>query len=180
MTFTKHTLVLALVGSLSLGACSSLGKDLKMADYWQRSSSTSALYLVGPKAQQRLHMDISACTNEIRELKNLGEIRRAVPAHYQSGNSQQPRTAASQELDAWDSPDRDGYLYGEHLEYHDFETCMMDKGWERVEYLPYDESEKARQRYLKQYSNKKTYSPDGREVVTTIHQTGVTEPTVNQ
>jgi HD superfamily phosphohydrolase len=116
-----------------------------------------------------LHQDISTCVNEIRELENLGEIRRAVPANYNSGNSLEQRTASQAELDQWDSPQRDGYLYGEHLGYHDFETCMMAKGWERVEFLPHADADKARQDYLDRYGKKRRRAFGERENVTSLH-----------
>jgi hypothetical protein len=157
-----------------LSACSSpyyrRPIDIEAAKYWQRKNASSALYLQGPKAQQTLHMDIATCTREIEELQNLGEIRRALPANYNTGNTLEERTASQQELDHWDSPQRDGYLYGEHLEYHDFETCMDSKGWERVEYLPYDEADIARKNYMERYSNKKPKrNMSDREVVTTLN-----------
>ena len=155
---------------LAITACETTYRKpfkIEEAEYWQRQNSTSALYLRGPKAQQMLHQDISRCTWEINELENLGEIRDAVPAHYNSGNSEERRTASQDQLDQWDSPDRDGYLRNEHLDYADFETCMMAKGWERTEYLPHDVADKARQDYIDQYRKKKRRYGD-REYVTTL------------
>ncbi len=140
---------------------------MEKAEYWQRQSASSAIYMQGPKAQQMLHQDIANCTVEIRELQNLGEIRRAIPANYNSGNTLGERTASQQKLDHWDTPHRDGYLYNEHLDYHDFETCMYAKGWERAEYLPYTDADKAREDYLKRSKNGRKYG--NRENVTSLN-----------
>jgi len=139
------------------------------AKFWQRSSASSALYLRGPKAQQMLHQDIARCVTEIGELENMGEMRRAFPANYNTGNTVTGRTPSQEDLDAYDSPQRDGYLYSEHLGYHDFETCMMAKGWQRVEYLPGEVADKARQQYLDQMTEKQMKRRKGnRENVTSL------------
>lgn len=172
---TLKTLILSAsaLSMLGLTACSSLlgGGSPKMeaAKYWQRNNASSALYMQGPKAQQMLHQDLSRCVSEISELERLGEIRRAVPANYNSGNEIEKRTVADKHLDQWQTPLRDGFLYSEHMDYHDFETCMGAKGWERVEYLPYDKASLARQDYLDQYAPKKKKKSFGnRENVTTL------------
>lgn len=158
------------VSSLSLMALTACQTTPKIEDakYWQRSSASSALYMQGPKAQQMLHMDIATCVNEISELERLGEIRRSIPANYNSGNEIETRTASQQELDQYDTPERDGFLYAEHIEYHDFETCMGAKGWERLEHLPYDEADLARKEYLDKYGKKKKPKYGNRENVTTL------------
>jgi len=151
------------------GAPIGSNKKLETADFWQRSSASSALYLQGPKAQQMLHQDISRCSSDIKELERLGEIRRAIPAHYKSGNTLDDRTAAQAEMDQWETPMRDGYLRNEHLEYADFETCMISKGWERAEYLPHGEAKNARKDYKNNYLNKnKSRSLDNREYVKSV------------
>jgi len=160
------TLITACSGGF--GSSTGAKKKLSNADYWQRNSASSALYMQGPKAQQMLHQDIAMCTAELKELDRLGEIRKAIPANYNSGNDMSDRTAAQQNLDTWDTPSRDGYLYNEHLEYHDFETCMYAKGWGRAEYLPYDEADKARKAYLERKYGKKRSSGAGRENVTSL------------
>ncbi len=174
----KKLLILSSLPLLALSACHGSGlsgahtPQIENAKYWQRNTASSALYLQGPKAQQLLHKDIATCVNEIKELQRLGEIRRSIPANYNSGNEIETRTAAQQELDAWDTPERDGYLYNEHVDYADFETCMGAKGWERVEHLPYDEAELARKEYLERYQSKKKQRKLGdRENVTTLHKT---------
>jgi hypothetical protein len=172
MINNKTTLIISLVSLSAITACSPYNKHPKFeeAAYWQRSSATSALYQQGPKAQQMLHQDIANCTVEIRELENLGAIRRAIPSNYSNGNTMEKRTTSQKDLDKWDSPERDGYLYAEHLDYSDFEGCMVNKGWERVEYLPYTNAKRARQDYIKNTGRKKAPKPKGgRENVTTLH-----------
>ena len=176
MSYKKLFLVSSL-SLMTLSACSGFnpfGQSVKIdeAKFWQRNNASSALYLQGPKAQQMLHQNISRCVSEISELNRLGEIRRAVPANYNSGNEIDARTASQKVLDGYDTPARDGFLYSEHLDYHDFETCMEAKGWERVEHLPYDSADLARQDYLERYGNKKKKTTLGdRENVTTLHGT---------
>ncbi|MEM8833389.1 MAG: hypothetical protein AAGB32_02495 [Pseudomonadota bacterium] len=165
-----------IVSTLAITACSPTiynpTKKLEDARYWQRASASSALYLRGPKAQQMLHQDIAICKSSIDELKRLGEIRDAIPANYNTGNEMHGRTASQQKLDEWETPERDGYLRNEHLEYADFETCMVTKGWERAEFLTYDEAELAREDYANEYLRKqrKKGIGDDREYVTTINQ----------
>lgn len=174
MVFKNILLLASCVSVCALAACGTTPRQmpkLEDAKFWQRSSASSALYLQGPKAQQMLHQEISVCVREIGELERLGEIRRAVPANYNSGNEIETRSASQKQLDRYDTPERDGYLYAEHLEYHDFETCMNAKGWERVDYLPADDADKARQNYLDRIKGKMKRSGADRENVTTLHTT---------
>lgn len=113
--------------------------------YWQRSNASEATYMQGAKAQALLNRSIARCVVELRELERLGMVRNAIPADV-NGRVLDPD---QMKLDEWDSPERDGELYAEHFDYQDFEGCMLAKGWERVEYLPYDMAERARQEYLK-------------------------------
>lgn len=144
----KKTALLLLSALTITTACErSTPPHLERADYWQRSDVTSAIYMRGPKAQQTLHKNIAGCTNEIRELQRLGSIRRATPADTHNGHVHNPRTPEGK-LATWNSPERDGFLFAEHLDYHDFETCMLSKGWERVENLPHDVARESRTNYL--------------------------------
>lgn len=169
----KHKILsFSVLGTLALSACHGSGfsghhVNLDKAEYWQRQSASSAIYMQGPKAQQMLHQDIAGCVVEIRELENLGEIRRAMPANHYTGNTREgERTVAQRQLDGWDTPERDGYLLNEHLDYHDFETCMHAKGWERAEYLPYTDADKARQDYRKRFDKRYRSGRLEEEVVT--------------
>ncbi len=166
--------IFSLLSISILAACGhyQMKPNFEDAKYWQRTNASSALYLQGPKAQQMLHMNISECVTTLKELKSLGEVRKAIPSTY----------ADDSQLSHWDTPERDGYLRAEHTDFHDFETCMKSKGWERVEYLPYDEAAKAKSDYSKRASNKLNTSGNNREVVTTVHQplTGTSAPTFNE
>lgn len=141
MTSKKALLLSGIVAStLIVSACHY--KKSSPSYYWQRIDASSSLYLQGPKAQQMLHDNIATCTAEIKELERLGAIRKAIPG------------ATSGKLDSWETPTRDGYLLNEHKDFHDFETCMTTKGWERAEYLPYDDAARARKAYLDRKSKK--------------------------
>lgn len=168
MIFKNSVLISSCFATLVLSACGGASfykkPNMEKAEFWQRQSATSAIYMQGPKAQQLLHQDIANCTVEIRELENLGEIRRALPSSY----------ASNTQLNEWNTPDRDGYLHNEHLDYADFETCMVSKGWERAEYLPYTDADKARKDYLKR-SEGKGYAGD-RENVTSLNPAKQTPP----
>lgn len=148
---------------------------LRDAQYWQRESASSALYMQGPKAQQMLHQDIARCTGEIQELYRLGAIRDAVPGDPYYGTVPDPdrnvgeRTKASFEMAQWETPERDGYLYAEHLDYHDFEGCMHTKGWERVEHVPYEVADRSRSTYRRTVMNARYRSRHG-EAVPTWHE----------
>jgi hypothetical protein len=158
---------------LALTACAS-EYNLEEAQYWQRKSTTSALYMQGPKAQQTLHQDIAGCTNEITELQRIGALRKAIPADTQDGKVPDPSTPEGR-MAGWETPKRDGYLYAEHSDYHDFETCMDAKGWERLEYLPYAAADRARDEYRDNMGNRRKKSGN-RENVTSIHEAAQTPP----
>ena len=79
MNTKKHLALLLSFSTLAVAACA-VPPKLEDAQYWQRKSATSALYLRGPKAQQTLHKDIADCVTEIDELERLGPLREALPA----------------------------------------------------------------------------------------------------
>ena len=114
---------------LTLAACESTKQTSPKdnAAFWQRSEMTSALYLRGPKAQHQLHMDIASCVSEVKELSRLGTIRDANPP---AGIEMNVGLAKN-----WQSPKGNGPLYTEYRDFHDFESCMNFKGWERTNYV---------------------------------------------
>lgn len=116
--------------------------------YWQRVHASSALYTQGPKAQQLLNRDLARCVVELRELERLGAVKDAIP-EYAEGVV---LTEAEANLAGWDTPERDDELYAEHSDYTDFEGCMIEKGWERVKYVPFEVAEQARDNYLSSHS----------------------------
>lgn len=109
------------------------------ANFWNRTNMNSALYMRGPKAQHQLHKDISSCVSEVKELSRLGTIRDANPP----SNIEMNVGLA----DKWQSPKGDGPLYTEFRDFHDFESCMNFKGWERTNYIRPDQVEKSRTNY---------------------------------
>lgn len=117
--------------------------------FWQRISSSDAIYMQGPKAQQMLNRDIARCVVEMRELERLGAIRDGIP-EYVDGVVLEETEAR---LAGWDTPERDKELFAEHSDYIDFEGCMIDKGWERVKYMPFDVYEQAHETYLYTHTN---------------------------
>ncbi len=163
---TAHRIVTVLLGVsvLALGACSDSvlpRTNLAGAKYWERSDASSSVYLEGPKAQQMLQRDISRCVTEIRELERLGSIRHAMPADPEPSGGVPDLRSPEGALEQYETPRRQGYLYSEYYGYHDFETCMQSKGWERVQYLPYDRAEQSRKDYVEtitrqQYRTKNT------------------------
>lgn len=148
-----RSLSLVLTGALLLGltACANDSVERKLredAQFWQRANVTEATYMEGPKAQQMLNRDISRCVVEIRELERLGALRNVTPGDTVSyGEPPDPDTPAGA-LAQWETPEREGYLRAEHLDYHDFETCMAYKGWQRLEHVPYDVAHRARENYI--------------------------------
>ncbi len=145
-------LLMGVAASLTMAACSSTknvtDEELRnRGHYWQRASASSALYMRGPKAQQMLHRDLSRCVVEIRELERLGSIRHHTPGETENGTYADPATPKG-ELAGYETPEKEGYLYAEFLDYHDLESCMMANGWERVEHVPYNVGTEARETYI--------------------------------
>lgn len=116
--------------------------------YWQRVHTASSVYLRGPKAQQMLNRDIARCVVELRELERLGAVKNAIP-EYAKGVVLSEIEA---ELEGWDTPDRDAELFAEHSDYHDFEGCMLTKGWSRIKHVPFEVAEQSEKTYLKSHS----------------------------
>ena len=146
----KKAATLSAFALLTASACTP-GKDIKDVggQFWQRVSTSEAIYQQGPKAQQILNRDISRCVVELRELEELGALKNAIPTDA-SGLTLSPD---EQVMNDWDTPDRLKNMYAEHSDYADFESCMRYKGWERVEHVPYDVSNKGRVNYLKAHSD---------------------------
>lgn len=145
------SLSLALLTAGLLSGCANTPSEYELrykGQYWQRASTSSAIYLRGPKAQQILNQDVARCVSDLRELEHLGAIREAFPANPRPDGTVPDPATPDGRMAQWDTPERKGPLYSEHLDYHDFEGCMASKGWERVEDLPYDVARKARGQYL--------------------------------
>lgn len=128
-----------LLSVLALTACESTNLKHNEADFWQRSNVESAMYMRGPKAQHQLHKDIANCVAEVKELSRLGTIRDANPP---SNIELQVGLAKN-----WQSPKGDGPLHTEFRDFHDFESCMAYKGWERTLYVKPEVKKRARTNY---------------------------------
>lgn len=135
----KTLFLLLPLSILSACAMNTHTKPEHHADFWQRSDMSSALYMRGAKAQHQLHMDIASCVSEVKELSRLGTIRDANPP---AGIEMNTGLA-----EKWQSPKGNGPLYTEFRDFHDFESCMIFKGWERTNYLKDDQIEQATTNY---------------------------------
>lgn len=150
---------LALVISFPVHAGSIKDEIENSGQYWQRVHASSAIYLQGPKAQQILNRDIARCVTELRELERLGAVKDAIP-EYAEGIV---LSEAEAHLAGWDTPERDEDLYAEHNDYSDFEGCMLEKGWERIKYVPFEVAEQSRHNYLSSHSQyRKKYEEKNR------------------
>jgi len=145
-TKTSGPLILCFVSLIAIGACAP-GKEISDigGQFWQRTSVSDAIYQQGPKAQQMLNRDISRCVTDLQELERLGTLKNAIPTDLR-GKTLDPDEKA---LSEWDSPERNKHLYAEHSDYTDFEGCMLENGWERVEHTPFSVARKGRENYLK-------------------------------
>jgi hypothetical protein len=144
MTHTAFRFTLLALAAVSLASCAGRTTKIDNGQYWQRVSASDAIYLQGPKAQQMLNRDISRCVFELRELERLGQIKNAIPTDFH-GRVLDPD---QKDLYDWDTPERDDQLFAEHGDYQDFESCMLDKGWERVKHVPYSGVERAERAYF--------------------------------
>ncbi len=135
----KHMLVLAVLVS---AGCSSAPVGQA---YWQRVEDSSALYLTGPKAQQQLEENIALCVHEIDEMVKLDALRGTLPPDTHSEYNRALK--ASGDLAYYDTPTQYRDLKVAHSDFHDFESCMRGKGWERVTFMRYQTASKAENTY---------------------------------
>lgn len=145
MKSTRSFALIALAGVLSVAAACTPTKPLVGDAYWQRIDESSALYMTGPKAQQRLEQDIAGCVREIDELVKLNAIRETTPPDTHS--EYRRALDASGDLSYYDTPTRMGSLMVDHSDYHDFESCMRAEGWERNRYVRYEPAMNAEKTY---------------------------------
>lgn len=143
--------LLSCVPLLALTACGT-GMNTEIDQngrYWERADTTDAIFQQGPKAQQMLFQDIARCVSTINEMQRLGAIKNAIPAEtFNAGAEKDSVDAANNRLAKYDTPEREGYMRTEYYDYTDFETCMSDKGWQRIKYINYEVASKARTDYL--------------------------------
>lgn len=149
----KKSVSLLLAGTLMLGlaACSEGPSNRQMlvdrADFWQRASVSDAALMDGPKSQQMLYRDIARCSTEMNELEYLGTARDTMPVNSKTSEYRHP-TPPQRDVTKWESEGRNSYQLAERGKYMNFEGCMVDKGWERIEHVPYDIATKDRPAYV--------------------------------
>lgn len=136
--------MLALAGGLlALSACSYTPPVAQA--YWQRVEDNSALWMTGPKAQQQLEQDMAGCVREVDELVELGALRETTPPDTHSEYHRALK--ASGALDYYDTPTRYGSHKISHTDFHDFESCMRVRGWERVNFVRYQTAQQSQKVY---------------------------------
>jgi len=148
----KFSIITSLIAVAALSACSHSEPEVNRmiennGQYWQRINVSSALYLRGPKAQQALNVDIAKCVNEINTLHRVGAIRNGFPAENLPDGSIPDKFTPEGQMAIWNTPEHDGNRLYEHLDYHDFDSCMTYQGWERIKYIPYNVAENAKDVY---------------------------------
>ncbi len=144
----------SVITAITLSACAQKPDvPLEQGQYWQRISTTEAIYLQGPKAQESLNRDIAQCVVELRELERLGQIKNSVSMD-ENGRIVDPDRAL---LENNDMPERSGDLLLEQTNYRDFEGCMLAKGWERVAYVPYNVVKDSQESYLRNHVDYSEY-----------------------
>lgn len=133
-----------LVVVVALSACQPTSITHK-PHYWQRISASDQAYIQGPKAQQMLDLHIARCVVELRELDRLGIVKNPIVIDSKG------RVLSANEFDlsAYNTPQRNGELLNETLPYTDFEGCMYDKGWERINTVPYYTAKRSNDNYLR-------------------------------
>lgn len=141
---TKSFKMLVLAGGLmALSACSYQAPVAQA--YWQRVEDNSALWMTGPKAQQQLDQDLAGCVREVDELVELGALRETTPPDTHSEYHRALK--ASGDLAYYDTPTRLGSHKVSHTDFHDFESCMRVRGWERVRFMRYDTARQSHKTY---------------------------------
>ena len=134
----------AVSGALLLAACAPQ-RPVAQA-YWQRVEDRSAMWMTGPKAQQELEQNIASCVREVDELVQLDALRETTPPDTHSEYHR--ALESSGVLDYYDTPTRLGNHMVSHTDFHDFESCMRSKGWERARFVRYQTDLKARENYV--------------------------------
>ncbi|MEZ0261973.1 MAG: hypothetical protein ACAH80_13260 [Alphaproteobacteria bacterium] len=140
---SKFTKLLAACAIMAVSACA--WQQPGGQAYWQRQEDKSALWMTGPKAQQMLDQDIAGCVREVDELVEMGALRETLPPDTHSEYNRALK--ASGDLAFYDSPTRHGDHMVAHTDFHDFDSCMRFRGWERVRYVRYQTAKQAQDTY---------------------------------
>ncbi len=130
-------------GTLALTLAGCANQTLYGGQYWEYKDMGDAAYHQGPQVQTSLNRDIAQCTVALKEDQRTSALRNNIP------DSPDPTAANAdeKELADWNNPSHEGALLAEHADYHDFEGCMNDKGWQRVDTIPYGVASQARENY---------------------------------
>ncbi len=142
-TISRITLFSAVAAGFLLTACAPM-RPVAQA-YWQRIEDRSAMWMTGPKAQQELDQNIASCVREVDELVRLDALRETTPPDTHSEYHR--ALESSGDLAYYDTPTRMGDHMVSHTDFHDFESCMRSKGWERVRFVRYQTDLKAQETY---------------------------------
>lgn len=135
---------LAVISVFTLAGCHTVKNPFfNNAEYWQRIDLREAVYMDRTEAHGMLHRDIARCVTDVREQESKAATRNAIPADGITNRHSAPGYMAG-----WDTPARHGYLLNEHMSYHDFESCMVWRGWERIGKVPRDVAVNSRDTYL--------------------------------
>lgn len=140
---SKFKTLAAAASLLALSACT-WSAPVGQA-YWQRVEENSALWMTGPKAQQELDQNIAGCVREVDELVEIGALRETTPPDTHSEYHR--ALDASGDLAYYDTPTRYGDHMVSHTDFHDFDSCMRSKGWERVKFVRYQTALKSKNTY---------------------------------
>jgi hypothetical protein len=138
----KFNILLAISGVAVLAGCSMPPTGMA---YWQRVEADSSLWMHGPKAQQELDQNIAACVREVDELVEIGALRQTTPPDTHSEYHR--ALDASGDLAYYDTPTRYGSHHVSHTDFHDFESCMRTKGWERTNFVRYQTAQQSQKVY---------------------------------
>lgn len=140
---SKFKTLAAAASLLALSACT-WNAPVGQA-YWQRVEENSALWMTGPKAQQELDQNIAGCVREVDELVEIGALRETTPPDTHSEYHR--ALDASGDLAYYDTPTRYGDHMVSHTDFHDFDSCMRSRGWERVKFVRYQTALKSKNTY---------------------------------
>lgn len=135
------TLFIPLFSLLVFLQAPAFGQELKNpgynGEYWQRIHVADAAYQQGAGAQDMLNRNIATCAAEVQVLEKLGSIEKS--SRKPAGKRAYDNRATPPPPNA--NVDIDG-------DFHDFESCMILKGWERVEFIPYGTADAARRNFF--------------------------------
>ncbi len=114
--------------TVAITSCTSVYPD---EQYWQRTNTSQLAFMRGPKANQILQQNIRNCVNELEELERLNEIENPIQKSYND------RIIPTDPM-ALEGDNNTALLAGQYS-YKNFDGCMYAKGWERTQFVPYND-----------------------------------------